>query len=1401
MASSEEYLARFGVSTDDIDKAVDQTITLLGHLGNVYDDLAPKAERASRALTGSAAASRQNAAALKEETNALKGWTSSMTQRLRLIQEGERKAAAFGAGTLAQTPNERRFENFIAQGASNDAYAASSAARKRALADETTSTQKAAQARNDLAAEIRGEETARRAELAALRSAIQGRYAESDAIQAQGQNLARLRYAIYDVSNALAIGGLGAAAFVAGVVGTSVKFEREFAGVRRTVGVTGEAADQLYLKFLKLSTEIPVAFSSLTEIGTLAGQLGIAESRVASFTRTTAEFAATTDVSVEASATAFGRLDQLIDGVNGQYANLASSILNVGINSVATESQIIAIASQIAATGNQAKLSADEIIGLSGSLASLGIAPEAARGTILRVFSQINAAISQGGEALNDFATISGMTSDEFRQGWSTDFTSTFLAFLEGVNENGSSAEEAIRALGITATRDVNALLKLSQNTDAVANNLALASNGFSDASILAENFGIIAETNSAKLQTLIQTVQAFAASVGEATSGPLSYFLDYLQRVLDGLIAFSRTDVGQGISFFATALGAVLAVMLLVTAAGLRVAGSVLAIKTAMGDAAVQTALATNGLKGFTLTLFGAAGAAKAFGAALKGTGIGLLISGGLYLLGEAIAAIGNAMQSGREKAESYFGSLDGLSDAIKADNADLFANRVAAANEEFNKGTDKAQSWVDVLENAARIQQQLKDSVDEAGNAVDNQTLRIGENTQQWLRNALATSEGFTSLFDNLDDLKALTGSSSFTAGEFTVDYKAFDLEEFVRIASTRGGAAAERFYESWKYGLEQKFSEAGADPTFLDDLVEISTSGSPERDRKIRDAAQSIGDAMQAGLEDATRSGAQNALLDAVLGPLDDGGAAASEAFASLMDDIFGVINAQEELRQNTIALGKDFAENGSQVASTGAAMQAVIASIYASSSGSAEAAARLQGLFDALVAGGYASVQQLLPLQAIIAQLSGGKAVKGTPFDMSGFSKGISKVAGGAAKQIKTLVDYANDLGGVFDRAFDIRFGGVQALDDVTSGWNRIRDAVAETNEEIAKYQADMQQLTADKSVREYWLMVAENYGDALRAGELRAELADINNQLASTQSDLNKAQQKGSKTLVGNSQAAIDNRAEVLGMVQSYQDYIQALAAAGVPQAKLQEMAAKMRSDFINQAVALGYNSSELGVYARAFDDVSVAIAKVPRNINVKFNGDPALQALNEFMAKVRSAVGGGVQVPVSVVPDTSGAAASLRAVRDTYVAQLDAAYRAAGGNSNLNTARLEQAILRLNQQLALMGYRSGTAWTGSGNPWDIAGFVHNREAVLNERGTRAVGPQFVNAANQGRDPWQYAPQTSTKLSMPGRFVVELSPIDRDLLAQGKQVTVVIDAEKVGAASSSSFSDDDHRGAS
>jgi TP901 family phage tail tape measure protein len=224
--------------------------------------------------------------------------------------------------------------------------------------------------------------------------------------------------------------------------------EKAFSQIQKTMigDVGAEELEALRRELIALSTTIPVSFTELTRIGMLGSQLGIAAGDVAKFTEVVAKFTAITGMSTEEAAMGFGKLQNLL-GLNGdQFEALGSAIAKVGVESAATEQQIINTAGQFAAVAKAAGFSASEIIGLSASFASLKIAPEESRGVIVRTFNEINTAVSSfsdvtntGNERLKRFAQISGLSAKEFADGWSDKnggASKVFEDFVRGLAES-----------------------------------------------------------------------------------------------------------------------------------------------------------------------------------------------------------------------------------------------------------------------------------------------------------------------------------------------------------------------------------------------------------------------------------------------------------------------------------------------------------------------------------------------------------------------------------------------------------------------------------------------------------------------------------------------------------------------------------------------------------------------------------------------------------------------------------------------------------------------------------------------------------------------------------------------------------------------------------------------------
>lgn len=384
--------------------------------------------------------------------------------------------------------------------------------------------------------------------------------------QGATQSLSNTRYALYDVSTTLATTGVALLGLAVGTQAVAIAWERDFAQVVRTTGVVGDEVGALRTDLVDLAQTMPVAFGDITEIATLAGQLGVAKERVADFTSTVAKFSAVTDLTVDAAATAFGRLDALLPDVQGNYEALGSAIAKVGVNSVATESQIVNISTQISSMGAFAGLTAAEVVGLSGALASVGAAPEISRGTITRLFTEMSKAVSNGGERLQNFAKVSGVSADEFASSFGTSrFGPIFQSFVEGladVDRNGGNAVAQLAELGVKSVRDVPLLLRLAGAGDVLAQSFMDARDGFAGATELQRQYAIIADTTAAKLKILTNNFMALLDAIGGANLGPLGGLIDGLSGFLGMLTDIASTDLGGRILGIITILTGLLGVL-----------------------------------------------------------------------------------------------------------------------------------------------------------------------------------------------------------------------------------------------------------------------------------------------------------------------------------------------------------------------------------------------------------------------------------------------------------------------------------------------------------------------------------------------------------------------------------------------------------------------------------------------------------------------------------------------------------------------------------------------------------------------------------------------------------------------------------------------------------------------
>lgn len=781
--------------------------------------------------------------------------------------------------------------------------------------------------------------------------------------------MSRSRYALYDVAStygAVATAALG----LAGVwTAAGISFEQDFASVIRTSGLQAKQdIDNLRESLIDLTVNMPVGFGDVAQVATIAGQLGVAAQDVDTFTESITRFSATTNVSVETASKSLGRLAQLTNTPISQIENLSSSIYLTGINAVATEDAILSIASQIATAGDLAGFTADQIIALSSTFASLGIAPERARGSVQRIFGEITASVSEGGEALQAFSDVSGLSAQTFAEQWQSNPQAAFSAFIQGLDrvaKSGGDTNAMLKDLGIGAVRDIQALQALANNTEVYNAALADSKSGFDSATETQKGYAIQNDTVAAGLTQLVNTLKAVLATANN--NAPLKAFVGALQDAAEVALNLSRTKVG---TFFAIAGVAILgtvgilatyrAGMALATASvyGLRVAqanltadsgrtrvtlgvltnellrfsmgargaqaaatgasASVRTLGTSSGAAAAGVAAAGTASNTSAAAMTRGAAAARIFTGALRTAALGTGVLAGFVAIGLAIDAVSTAFQSSESKAAEFFQTSAGLEEALIADTK---AGRTAAGvigelTNTIKVNETSLSSNAEALGGVLGKQFDLAGAAEQTTTSMVDQTLIIGQNTKEWALNALTTGEAGEALLDWYQNFGAAAeGINGFSLSDALA--KALDPANGGADAYIQAQVAA---YDEVIVKIEQVIS-AGGVLTAAQESQRAAAYSSIEGFRQLQEILGLTSTQLTATAAKTEFMGAVSQALgvdmsalgsdaDLATDGLDSVGAAAEGAAT----DMFAVVNSAAQVEAAMFNLGEAVRTNG-------------------------------------------------------------------------------------------------------------------------------------------------------------------------------------------------------------------------------------------------------------------------------------------------------------------------------------------------------------------------------------------------------------------------------------------------------------------------------------------------------
>lgn len=347
------------------------------------------------------------------------------------------------------------------------------------------------------------------------------------------------------IATAAGVAATAITAATAAAVSVGSEFESAFAGVKKTVDETEEGYEKLRQNILEMSREIPSTAADIAAVMEIAGQLGIdgyGTKALTEFTETMINLGVSTNLSAEEAATALAKFANVTSMDPENYERLGSVIVDLGNNFATTEADIVEMATRLASTGDLVGLSEAQILALSTAMSSVGIASETGGSTMSKLLRKMQIAVETNSKALKDYASVAGMTGDQFKEAFQKDAVVALSAFIDGMDDverNGKTAIAILDDMGLNEIRLTNTILALAGADDVMSDAIATANEAWKENTALATEAGKRYETTESHLQIMKNAFEELGIVAYDDLREPFVGGIDTITDKVHGLTEY----------------------------------------------------------------------------------------------------------------------------------------------------------------------------------------------------------------------------------------------------------------------------------------------------------------------------------------------------------------------------------------------------------------------------------------------------------------------------------------------------------------------------------------------------------------------------------------------------------------------------------------------------------------------------------------------------------------------------------------------------------------------------------------------------------------------------------------------------------------------------------------------
>ena len=508
----------------------------------------------------------------------------------------------------------------------------------------------------------------------------------------------------------------------------SMDFESAMTGVAKTTDLTDDELSTMSDAIKEMSTEIPATTEELAAIAESAGQLGIHKESLLDFTEIMAMLGTSTNMTADEAATSLSRLANITGMSQEDFDRLGATIVDLGNNLATTEKEIVDMSMRIAGAGAQVGMTEAEIMSFSGALSSVGIEAEAGGSAFSTLISNMSLAVQQGGDGLEQFADVAGMSASEFAAAFEEDAAGAIIQFIQGLGNMESEGRSAIAVLddmGLSDIRMRDALLRAAGASDVFTNALQIGSNAWDENTALVNEATKRYATTQSQLTMMQNAYKNLKVAIGDAYTPALQKAYSVGTQVLNAVSQFIKQNPAlvNAVTAFVGVIGAVTIALTAYTAV-VKIANAVTAAFATVSSVALGPIFAVT-----------AAVAAVTAGIVALATTAANDAVPSVSELTEAARGMKDAMDEANTTFESTAAQT-----AATAEVADQYITKLEEMGDYTRLSEAEQEQYRNTLSLLCELVPELSDLIDVQNGTIEGGTAALRANTEAWKENAEA-------------------------------------------------------------------------------------------------------------------------------------------------------------------------------------------------------------------------------------------------------------------------------------------------------------------------------------------------------------------------------------------------------------------------------------------------------------------------------------------------------------------------------------------------------------------------------------------------------------------------------------------------------------------------------------